>query len=63
MILLLALIASHIWKVSHYNETKQLDATEVYVMDLWMKELVHHGAMQDLQQEVGPSPERSCYDP
>lgn len=63
LILLLALIASHIWKVSHYNETKQLDATEVYVMDLWMKELVHHGAMQDLQQEVGPSPERSCYDP
>ncbi|XP_033152241.1 protein late bloomer isoform X2 [Drosophila mauritiana] len=51
LILLLALIASHIWKVSHYNETKQLDATEVYVMDLWMKELVHHGAMQDLQQE------------
>ncbi|XP_016958628.1 protein late bloomer [Drosophila biarmipes] len=49
--LLLVLIAMHIWKVSHHNETKQLDATEVYVMDLWLKELVHPGAMKNLQQE------------
>ncbi|KAH8320429.1 hypothetical protein KR067_003257 [Drosophila pandora] len=51
LVVLVALIASHIWKLSHYNESKQLDATEVFVMDLWMKELVHHGAMQHLQQE------------
>lgn len=50
--MLLVLIASHIWKLSHYNETKQQDTTEVYVMDLWMKELVHHGGMHHLQQEV-----------
>ncbi|KAH8267148.1 hypothetical protein KR018_012406 [Drosophila ironensis] len=50
LVVLGLLIASHVWKLSHYNETKQLDATEVYVMDLWMKELVHHGAMQHLQQ-------------
>ncbi|XP_044249145.1 protein late bloomer [Drosophila takahashii] len=48
---LLILMVAHIWKVSHYNETKQLDATEVYVMDLWMKELTHPGAMNHLQQE------------
>ncbi|XP_017149737.1 protein late bloomer [Drosophila miranda] len=45
------LIVSHIWKLSHYNENKQLDATEVYVMALWMEELVHQGAIQQLQRE------------
>ncbi|XP_016940362.3 protein late bloomer isoform X2 [Drosophila suzukii] len=72
---LLVLIVLHIWKVSHHNETKQLDATEVYVMDLWMKELAHPGPMKHLQQEYeccgdkGPSDykslnmeiPRSCY--
>ncbi|EDW74155.1 uncharacterized protein Dwil_GK21786 [Drosophila willistoni] len=50
LIFLLILIGAHIWRLAHYNESKQLDATEVYVMALWMEELVHPGAMQTLQR-------------
>ncbi|ALC41257.1 Tsp42Eo [Drosophila busckii] len=49
LVFLLLLICAHIWKLAHYNETKLLDATEVFVMSIWMKELVHPGAMQRLQ--------------
>lgn len=46
------LIAAHGWKLSHYNETKQLNSSEVFVMGKWMKELTHPGSMQHLQQTV-----------
>ncbi|KAL7736651.1 hypothetical protein ACLKA6_015286 [Drosophila palustris] len=50
LVILGLLIAAHIWKLSNYNETKQLDATEVFVMGIWMKELTHPGAMYQLQR-------------
>lgn len=52
LILMGLVIAAHIWKLSHYNETKQLNSSEVFVMGVWMKELLHPGSMQHLQQTV-----------
>ncbi|KAH8371791.1 hypothetical protein KR093_008852 [Drosophila rubida] len=44
------LIGAHGWKLTNYNETKQQDTTEVFVMGIWMKELAHPGAMYQLQR-------------
>lgn len=52
LILMALVIAAHIWKLSHYNERKQLNSTEVFVMGVWMKELLHPGSMEHLQQRV-----------
>ncbi|KAH8299779.1 hypothetical protein KR044_005879 [Drosophila immigrans] len=44
------LIGAHGYKLTNYNETKQQDTTEVFVMGIWMKELAHPGAMYQLQR-------------
>ncbi|EDW01563.1 protein late bloomer [Drosophila grimshawi] len=49
MVLLVLLIGAHVWRLAHYNESKYMDATEVFVMDIWMKELSHPNSMQTLQ--------------
>ncbi|XP_030387986.1 protein late bloomer [Scaptodrosophila lebanonensis] len=51
IILLLVMICAHIWKLAHYSESKQLAATEVYVIATWMQELERPGAMNQMQQE------------
>ncbi|KAH8415951.1 hypothetical protein KR222_004750 [Zaprionus bogoriensis] len=51
IVLLVLLIAAHIWTLSQYhNKTKEANATEVFVMDSWMKELTLPGAMDMLQK-------------
>ncbi|XP_067634272.1 protein late bloomer isoform X2 [Eurosta solidaginis] len=50
IVMLIALIISHIWKLWHYNEAKQMTATENLVTTAWMKELVTTGAMHKIQE-------------
>ncbi|XP_049308387.1 protein late bloomer [Bactrocera dorsalis] len=48
--MLIAMIASHIWKLYRYNETKQMAATEKMLTAAWMSELVKKGAMDPIQE-------------
>lgn len=50
--MLIAMIASHIWKLYRYNETKQMAATEKMLTAAWMSELVKKGAMNPIQETV-----------
>ncbi|XP_037954027.1 protein late bloomer-like [Teleopsis dalmanni] len=49
IVILVGLIASHIWKLWRYDEGKQLTATEMLVTYTWIAELVKPGAMIEMQ--------------
>ncbi|XP_064540359.1 protein late bloomer [Drosophila montana] len=50
LVMLVLLIGAHVYRLAHYNESKHVDTTEEFVMGVWMRELVHPGAMHQLER-------------
>ncbi|XP_036343788.1 protein late bloomer-like [Rhagoletis pomonella] len=48
--MLIAMIASHIWKLWRYSEPKQMTAAEKTLTAAWLTELVTPGAMNEIQE-------------